>query len=899
MRWWQRLIGRNRLERELDVELKFHVDEEAARLMREGLPAPDARRRALAAFGGLEPIKEQARDARGTRWIEDLLRDIRIALRLMRRQPGFTVAAVVSLALGIGANAAIFSVADALLLRRLPVQRPEELSFLNRIRPDSSHARFSYPFYQRIVTGAGAGRFAAMSATALMQQTTDRGAELAIGQLVSANFFDLLGVETAAGRTFVSDDAQEPDGRPVAVLSHGFWQRRFAADPAVIGGQIRLNNVVLTVVGVTAPSFTGMTVGSRVDLWMPLTLQHSLHYRSNASMDDAVPRKPWLPQEGISWLTVIMRASPSASTLELARIGGIHRDDIERRVAGTQSAERGEYFRQERLALLPGARGMSFLREGYSAPLYVLMGTAGIVLLIGCANLASLLLARGAARAREFTLRLSLGAGRGRIVRQLLAESLVLSLIGGMGGMALARWGAHALLRLASSSASPIPLALPIDWRFLTFTCALSLVAGLAFGLLPAFKLGGSSRHGLQSGSRSTAAAERLGPLPFGRALVVAQVALSVTLLVGAILFLRTFRNLLDVDTGFQGSQVLLARFEPQLAGLTEDQLPALYDRLMTQAEHIPGQRAASLAMAGAVSGWQRASDITIDGMPPRSGNDGVVREDFIGDAYFETLGIPFVRGRRFTPRDDRDAPKVAIVNEAMARKFFGDVDPIGKRFGYGTPDIEIVAVVRDARLDGLREPSPAIAFYPLRQVTEYAAHLYVRVDAATAEAARAALRRAVTEAEPSLAVREVATLAELANRTVSRERLLSQLTAVFGFLALGVACLGLYGTLSYSVVRRTKELGVRLALGALPSRVRWHVLQETMILVAIGAVAGLVLAALLTTSVASLLYGLSPRDPVTFALAIGVLVAVGAAAGLVPAWRASRVDPLVALRAE
>jgi predicted permease len=896
----RRLLGRARLERELDAELRYHVDEEAARLVRDGLPAPDARRRALAAFGGLEPIKEQARDARGTRWVEDLLRDLRYALRMMRRQPGFTLAAVVSLALGIGANAAVFSVADALLLRSLPVERPEELSFLNRILPDEQHMRFSYPAYRRIADGAAHGTFAAMSSTALMQQTTATGAEVAIGQLVSGNFFDVLGVGAALGRPLRPEDAREPDGRPVAVLSHGLWQRRFAADPNIVGATIRLNNVALTIVGVIEPAFTGLTVGSRVDIWLPMPLQHPLRYWGNAGMDDAVPRQPWLPQEGITWLTVIMRAAPAGARAELARVSALHRQEIDRRAAEIHAAERADYFRQERLGLLPAARGLSSLREGYAAPLYVLIGTAAIVLLIGCANLASLLLARGAARARESALRLSLGAGRGRVVRQLLTESLMLSIIGGIGGVIIARWGAHTLLRLGSSSSAPIPLALPIDWRFLGFTCALSLLTGLLFGLIPAMKLCGGLKDAIQSGSRLTAAGERLGPLPFGRLLVVAQVALSITLLVAAILYLRTYRNLLAVETGFQGSEVLFARSDPHLAGLTEDQLPALYDRLLAQATRVPGARAASLAMAGAVTGWQRISAITIEGMPARSGSDGSVREDYVSDAHFDTLGIAFVRGRRFTERDDARAPKVAIVNEAMARKFFGDVDPVGKRFGYGTPaDVEIVGVIRDARLDGLRAPPPAIVFYPLRQVSQYAGHLYVRVDAASAGAARSALRRAVNEAAPNLAVREIATLGELAQRTATRERLLSQLTAAFGLLAVGVACLGLYASLSYSVVRRTRELGVRLALGALPSALRWQVLRETMRLVAIGAVAGLLLAALATSWVATLLYGLSPRDPLTFALATVVLAGVGALAGLVPAWRASRVDPLIALRAE
>jgi predicted permease len=333
---------------------------------------------------------------------------------------------------------------------------------------------------------------------------------------------------------------------------------------------------------------------------------------------------------------------------------------------------------------------------------------------------------------------------------------------------------------------------------------------------------------------------------------------------------------------------------------VAEDQLPDLYDRLITEMRRVPGARHAAIAMAGAVSGWQRISGIVIDGHPPRMGTDASVREDFVSLEYFDTMGMTLLRGRGFTERDDRRAPRVAVINEAMARKFFGDEDPIGKRFGYGTPaNIEIVGLLRDARVDGLRRPPPPMAIYPLSQVMQYAAIAYLRVPAESVDHARDGLRRAIAAAEPNLAVREIATLSQLSARTAYSERLLAQLTAGFGALALAVACLGLYGSLSYSVARRTKELGVRLALGALPSRVRWQVLRETLTLVAIGAVAGVVIAALTAAWIASLLYELSPRDPLTFAVAVGVLLVVGGMAGLLPAWRASRVDPLIALRAD
>jgi predicted permease len=899
MTWWTRLLRRNRLDRELDAELRFHVDEECARLVAEGVAPDEARRRALAAFGGLQPIAEIARDVRRQRWLEHLGQDVRYALRMMRRQPGFTLAAVLSLAIGIGANAAIFSVADALLLRALPVDRPEELSFINRVLPDEEHMRFSYPSFQQFAAGVDQAAFAAMASTAALQTTSDRGAEIVTGQLVSGNWFQLLGVAPAAGRTLVPGDAAGADGQPVVVLSHAYWQRRFAGDPAVVGSTLRVNAVPLTVVGVAAPAFSGMSIGYRVDLWMPLPLQHALKYTSNAAMDDAVPAKPWLPQAGITWLTVIMRAPPQRATAALARVSDLHRADLERRAVAAENRQRAEYVRSERLDLVPAGQGLSVLRQRFSAPLYVLIGAAAMVLLIGCANLASLLLARGAARTREVALRLSLGAGRGRIVRQLLTETIMLALIGGAGGLLLARWGADALLRLASSSGAGIPLTLPLDWRFLGFTFGVSVLTGLAFGLIPALKLArGAAVSTLQSGTRLTAT-DRRGLLPLGPALVVAQVALSITLVVGAILFLRTFRNLLAEETGFD-STILAAWFEPRLAGISQDQLPDLYDRLLGSMRRVPGARNAAIAMAGAVSGWQRISGIAVEGQPRRTGTDGSVREDFVSVGYFDTLGMTLVRGRGFTERDDQRAPRVAVVNEAMARKFFGDDDPIGKRFGYGSAaDIEIVGVLRDARLDGVRRPPPPMVFYPLPQVMQFASRVYLRVSADSIDEAREGMRRAIAAADPNLAVREVATLGELSARTAYNERLLAQLTGGFGMLALAVACLGLYGSLSYSVARRTKELGVRLALGARPSAVRWQVLRESLTLVAIGATVGAAIAFASATWVASLLYGLSPRDPLTFALAVGVLLTVGSLAGLLPAWRASRVDPLIALRAD
>jgi predicted permease len=901
MQWLMRLVRRDRLEQELDAEVRFHVEEETRRLTRQGVPSDEARRRALAAFGGLEPMKEYTRDARRTGWVDDLIKDVRYAGRMMRRSPGFTLAAILSLAIGIGANAAIFSITDALIFRSLPVERPQELSFLNRAGFESQNLRFSHPMYLKMREAVPEAGLAAMSSNARMQATIDGQAELIFGQLVSGNWFDVAGVKAARGRVLNDGDDRQSGESLVAVLSYRFWSQRFAADPRVLGSTLRLNGVTLTVVGIAAPGFTGLSVGDRTDVWMPVTLQHELRYAGNASVNDADSRKPWLPQDGIEWLTVVTRVPTSANRAGVqARLAAVKRQDLEARVSQIDSAERRAYLLREHVELIPGGRGLSDLRRDFTAPLRLLMATVAIVLLIGCANLASLLLARGSARSRELALRLSLGARRERIVRQLLTESVTLAGVGGLVGLAVAKWGSAALMRLASASATTIPLDIALNWRIVVFTIAASLLTGLAFGLVPALRLSRTNLVDTMKSGGRVASVERAGALPIGKTLVVAQVALSLTLLAGAILFLQTFRNLLKVETGYERDRIFSARFDPRLAQISPDQLPGLYDRLIEQARRVPGAQMATLAMAGTVTGSQRVSSFIVEGQPRRFNREADAREEYVGSQYFQLMGMPIVRGRDFGDQDTAKSPHVIILNEAMVRKFFGDVDPVGKKMGYDTPaDLEVVGIVRDARIDGLREPAPPLMYHLLRQdPDEFARNLYVRA-IGPADGVKTALARAIVTAEPNLAVREVVTLAELTERTVVNERLISRLTAVFGLLAVFVACLGLYATVSYSVTRRTNEIGVRMALGAAPSQVRRLVLRETMWLVITGSVAGLVLGVTVLGYVGTLLYGLSPRDPATLAGSAGVLLVLGLIAGLVPAWRASRVDPLKALRAE
>ncbi|HEX5215941.1 MAG TPA: ABC transporter permease [Vicinamibacterales bacterium] len=897
MRWLTRLFRREQLERDLDRELRSHVEEETDRLIAEGVNRPEARRRALAAFGGFEPMKEHARDARGTRWLEDLTRDAAYALRLLRRSPAFALAAVGSLAIGIGANAAVFSVADALLLRALPVDHPEELYFINKAGIPSIRQAYSGPAYERFKAAVPDAGIAARGSLSRIQITNNGVNELALAELVSGNFFDVLGVPAAAGRVLSPADTTALGGAPVVTLSHAYWTRRYAASPTAIGSVIQVNGQPVTIVGIAASTFTGITVGSRVDMWLPMTMQQELRMRGNASMDDSDDSKPWLPQEGIQWLSLIARIPAHVDRNRVVTtIVETHRQAVARRAEEIQNAERRNVRLRERADIVPASRGTSGLRDSFASPLWVLLGTTAIVLLIGCANLASLLLARGSARAREFALRLSLGARRGRIVRQLLTESVVLAVLGGLAGMAVARWGSQALLRWASTSAIAIPLEVPLDWRFVGFVGGVSLLTGVIFGAMPALRL--SRREltdAMKAGGRVRGAEERRA-LPFGKLLIAAQVMLALTLLVGAMLFMRTFQNLLAVDPGYAREQLITARFDPRLAAFKEAELPALYERLLAAAASVPGAKSTTLSMNGPATNSIRSSGIQVQGRP--QGTDDESREDYVALGYLQTMGIQLLRGRDFRPQDDARAPKVAIVNEAMARKFFGDADPIGKRIGYGEPfDVEIVGLMRDARFDGLRDRAQPLIVKLLAQAPdEYAANLYVRTSGDPA-VARAALAQTLASAEPRMAIREVVSVEEMTERTVANERLVSRLTGAFGLLAVAVACLGLYGTVAYSVVRRTSEIGVRVALGATRGEILWMVVRETLVPVVAGIIAGVGLAMLVSRFVASLLYDLSPNDPSTLATSALVLMAMALLASLAPAIQAARLDPVRALR--
>ena len=894
MRWLLRLLGRRALDRDLDREVRAHLALLTDDLIRSGLSPEEARRQASLALGGVEQVKEASRDARGTRFVEDWWRDTLYALRSLRRTPGFTLAAILTLAVGIGANTAVWSVLDALVWRALPVERSEELYALRHGAPSDEDPNylFSFPGMGRLQAVLPAGvRLAAMSSAGRLYLATGERTDAVSAQLVSGNWFQLLGVGASRGRVLNEGDDSATQPNPVVVLSDAGWARLFGRDPRIVGAQLRLNGALVTVGGIAEPGFDGLTVGQPVDLWTPLGLQPQVRFIGNNSSRDADSEKPWLPQDGIAWLTLLTRAPPELRAQAAARLATRYRAELVEAYAKADSAERIQAMR-ERLELESLAKGFSPLRSQFGDPLRVLMGSVGLVLLIACANLASLLIARGAAREQEVALRVSLGARPGRLFRQGLTESLTLAALGGLASPLVAWWGGLGLLRAASSGSRPIPLALALDVRALGFAFLLALATGLLFGMAPALRAARAAPFGA-AGTGGRVAARALHRLPLGRILVVSQLALSLVLVAAAGLFVRTLHNFLRVDPGYASEQVVEARIEPRVAGYNYEELPGLYRRLLDAVGGVPGVRSVALSLYG-FAGAQRIGGFRVQGGRAMPG-----QESYVTPGYFATVGMVLLRGREFSDADRDGVPRVSVVSEAFAKHFWGTDDVVGRHFGYGEPAFEVVGVVQDARVNGLKQDPPRLVFHPLSQgPREYALSVEARAAGPSAELARA-IRTAITRVEPNLPLREVVTVADLLGRGLSRERLLARLAGVFSAMALLLAAIGLYGVVAYSVAQRTNEMGIRLALGAVPWKVWRMVLRDSLGMVVIGLAVGLLLWLPVQGLVRNLVFGLSPADPATLTFAVLLLALVGILAASLPAWRAARVDPAQALRGQ
>jgi len=883
----------------MEDELRFHIEQRAEELRRQGLASADAERQARVEFGAGQSWREQCREARGFRLFDEALQDVRYTFRSLRSHPGFAAVAIISIALGIGANTAIFSLLNAVSLKSLPVAAPDELSALRWSDPKTPQ-RFSWPTFERFRAAVPGAPMTAVTRGADMNVAVDGAsvAQLAHGQLVSGEYFSVLGLHPALGRLFTAADNTTVGGHPVVVISYGYWQRRLAASSEVLGQGLTVNGAHFTIVGVAPAGFAGVWADSPADVWIPTMMQAAVHYSGNRSSHDGDDDKPWPPQDQILWLDILVRIPADrmatdrahlsvAFHQELTRVGQLYGDD-----AGRQRAILAQH-----LELEPCGRGFSRLRKDFARPLMVLLGMVGLVLLIACANVANLLLARASSRQREIAVRLSIGAGRARLARQFFTESVVLAILGALAGLLLAR-GATAFLvhQVLGNSSNATPMSVDLDLRVVLFTLAITLVTGLLFGLLPAIR---GTRVELSTAMKSGVRAVHGGSKSEGMKLLVAsQVALSLVLLVTCGLFARSFRHLLVLDPGFNRESVINIPLNPRTDGFTEKQLPELYRRLIERIETVPGVRSAAVATNGVVSGSISMSAIEVAGYQERPDERIEFQTDSVGLNYIATVGMHLVEGRDFTSADDAHAPKVAIVNQTLARRYFPGRSAIGQRFGDDKPDVQIVGVVADARVNDVREAAPIMAWYPIAQSMEYVENITVRANG-NPEGLIAEVRQAVAQAAPGLTVTRIRTLDEQIRGDLLEERLIVQLTSAFAALALLLAAVGLYGTMSYAVARRTAEFGVRMALGARRQEVLWMMIRESALIVVVGLGCGLPLMLAAARLINSMLFGITAADPVAIASATAILVIVALLSAALPAIRAARVDPMVALRYE
>jgi predicted permease len=727
--------------------------------------------------------------------------------------------------------------------------------------------------------------------------------ERAVGQLVSGNYFELFETWSVLGRLLTPSDDAKLSGSTAAVISYSYWQRRFGGDPAVLGRKMNVNNVPFTVVGVAARGFFGARPGKEPDVWLPLMMQWDVHYHDHYSDVSAEPLKPWVPQDRISWLELIVRVKdPNAIPKLTLVMNQRYRDDLEKLAQSMPDPKQFGWVYHRHLILEPGQKGFANLRREFAQPLLLLMGMAAMVLLIACANIANLLLARASARQRYFAVQLSIGASRSRLIRQSLTESLLLSILGGMLGIAVAYWSTSALPKWAASGTAAIPLHLAPDARILLFSVLVTMATGFVFGLAPALH----SAHvdpasALKSSVQSISGHKGGSRWSLRKGLVSAQVALSLVLLIGAGMFLRTLENYSRLNPGFDRDHLISVHLDTHLVNYQARDFPLLYQRLTHQIEGIPGVRSASVTTCSLDSGCFDSSDVILSSENQHGTRQASAQINSVALNYFRTIGIGLMQGRGFESTDTPDSPKVAIVNQTFAQHFLLEGNPIGRHFSYPdtpTESFEIVGVVTDARVNDIREVAPPVIYFPIAQGPRNIDGLDIRT-AADPRWVAAQIRQAVASVDPRLPIVDVSTLKEEVNENLTQQRLVARLTSIFGLLALGLACLGLYGVMSYIVQRRISEIGVRLALGSPRPAVLWLVLKETLLLITAGSLIGIVLSVFAMRLATSFLFGLSPGDPATVGGAALLLFVVSLAAGFLPARRATFIDPMQALRSE
>ena len=915
-------LGAQRAERDVNEEIEFHIAMRARKLADAGLDPVAARAEAERQFGDPRNVRDECvtidrarvRAAERANHLSDLRQDLRFAWRTVRANKAATFTMVAILALGIGANTATFTLIDALLLRTLPVPHPERLVSIGDPRRTGSLSEgtprsdiASWPLYadvrdeNRVLSGLYAtgrtGRVDVRVAGDPASTSADSGTagdepEHPRARLVSGNYFSVLQVPAVAGRTFTGDEDRAPGADPVVVISHDWWQQRFGGARSAIGRSITINGAPVTIIGVAPRGFTGDIVGQPTDIWIPLMMQPAI-----------MPHRDWRADRQTSWLLMMGRLKPGVS-LEQART---QLAEIERRsliahasVHDVGGVERG--LRRRPVQVENGDRGFSYYRAAYAPALFTLMTAVGLVLLVVCANVANLMLARATARGREMSVRMALGAGRPRLVRQLITESLLIAAIGGTLGLLVAWWGSLTLLRLAGGGPRPIPLDVHLDGRILAFTAILSIVTAVLFGVAPALRatrveLGAALRT---QGRGVAGTAGRPGRLPLGKLLVVAQVALSLLLLVGTGMLVRSSRHLQQADVGLARDELLISRVDAERSGYAGPRLIALMRDLTARLSRVPGVAAISLSENGIFSGTESGTTLQVEGFVARADSDTLVAYDDVGPGYFHTIGAHLLLGRDFEDRDNESGPKVAVVNETMARFFFPDGSAIGRHIQSDSASWTIVGVVADVEEQSVRNPPVRRIYFPTVQMSAQPGEFYLEVRA-TGDPARLAVpvRRALHEADAALTVLSADPLDDLIRDSISQDRLVAQVVTFFGLLALVLAALGLYGVMAYATLRRTSEFGLRIALGASAGDVTRMVLREALLLVAAGALAGVPAALVATRLLRSQLFGIGLFDAPSVVLAIGVLGVSAAVAAWLPAMRAARVSPLEALREE
>jgi predicted permease len=880
---------RQRRDEELDAEIQSHLDQSIRDRIERGETPDAARANALREFGNVGLVKEATREMWGWAAIERLTQDLRFGLRMLLKHKGVTVVVVLSLALGIGANTAVFSLIDAVLLKMLPVERPEELHFIQNVGPHRlGGGAPPYPCFERFREQNRSFTGLAAFTRRDLRVRIDGQREEVMGQFVSGHYFSLLGVGTVLGRALgPADDLAPQKGEPdgyAAVISYNYWTRRFGRNPEIIGKVVQIGADSVTIVGVTRPEFYGLFPGTEIDISLPIMFEGASRLADKES---------W-------WFQAVGRLKPDASVATAqAELNAIFQSFMDE--TSVSAEMRRDAF--ARIELAPASKGLDTLRRQFSQPLGALMAIAAFVLLIACANVANLLLARAAARRKEFAVRLALGASRLRIARQMLTESLLLVTLGGLLGLFLARWGGTFLVGFFTSGSNRLSVTLTLDHRLLLFTAGVSLVTGLIFGLAPAWQATSiDSAPALKDGANTIARSRSR----FGKSLVVAQVTLSLLLLVGAGLFVQTLRNLKNVDAGFRRDGVITMHVNPSVAIYQGARLPNLWKEILARVEKVPGVRSVSFSTLSPLDGNDRGVRVEVPGFTQSVERDQDIRLNQVSPGFFQTFGIMLSQGRLFTESDHETAPKVALLNEAAARFYFGARNPIGGQLSFkrgrqtAPVSYQVVGVVKDSRYSSLREPDTRLVYLPVPQSLDQLGRLTLGVRAeGRATDLINVVRSELSAAGSDILVTKVTTLDELVDQSLLQERLVAALSLFFGLLALLLASIGLYGVMSYDVARRTNEIGIRMALGANAGRVVRLVLRETLWWVALGVALGLGMAFAMTRWVESLLFGLKARDPLVMGLAALVLLVVAAIAGYLPARRASRVDPLVTLRHE